>query len=467
MNTFNVQPRPRVLFESIPVALLEELRELVPTCKVVERDEAVHETEYDLLVTFSENAGRRDDRLHVLSFGAKVSDRVATAATYVALRRSFPTHAQELTIPQSASTALANLLVSSVVPHIKEGPKSTWHLGTTNPYSHGWVTDDLNGVCEPLLHVGAENHVYAFQRRRGRDGSGGVSLTLPPETTGHSRWLRTFLEIVAEVDPASVPPSIAWKSSDTWATPRLRKVVVAVSVLSGERERTLAHFQSREDALDVDMASALTEAENGAQRLLTADGDELTAAVMQAFEELGFHVQDMDGYHDARTGAKLEDLRVSDPTTPEWHCLAEVKGYQRGAKVNDVAQIVGRPAVAFTKETGEEPSAVWHIVNPWRHTDPSTRPIAIPNDAIDLRPLTDAEGALIDTRDLYRAWRDVQDNKVGADSVRKSLRSAHTRWTYDSWVELDGPTHDPSNGLGRDTSNEPDGHSPSGADDPT
>lgn len=82
----------------------------------------------------------------------------------------------------------------------------------------------------------------------------------------------------------------------------------------------------------------------------------------------------MDDHHDEKTGAKLEDLRVDDPSSPDWHCLAEVKGYTKGAKVNDVSQITGRPVAAYTKETGDYPSTVWHIVNIWR----GKRPLPVP-----------------------------------------------------------------------------------------
>ena len=44
---------------------------------------------------------------------------------------------------------------------------------------------------------------------------------------------------------------------------------------------------------------------------------------------------------------------------------------------------------------------VWHVVNHWRKLDPARRPKAIGNDKVDLRPLTDAAGYLIDTGDLF------------------------------------------------------------------
>lgn len=107
----------------------------------------------------------------------------------------------------------------------------------------------------------------------------------------------------------------------------------------------------------------------------------------------------------------------------------EVKGYTKGAKVTDVSQIAGRPSVAYAVEQGKAPDAVWHIVNGWRTKDPTTRERAIPND-LDLEPLTRADGCLIDTRDLFRAWREVQEGRATADGVREAMREAVTRWSW-------------------------------------
>lgn len=138
----------------------------------------------------------------------------------------------------------------------------------------------------------------------------------------------------------------------------------------------------------------------------------------------------MDGHNDAVTGAKLEDLRITDPAyDAHWTCLVEVKGYGKGAKTNDVAQIAGRPSVAFGVAEGRAPDAVWHVVNAWRDRPPTSRPEAIPN-ALDLAPLAAANGRLIDTRDPFRAWRDVTEGVTPAAQVRDSLRTGEVRWTW-------------------------------------
>ena len=48
VNTFNAQPRPRVLFEDVPRDELAELVQLVPSIKRIHKAEDVHESEYDM-----------------------------------------------------------------------------------------------------------------------------------------------------------------------------------------------------------------------------------------------------------------------------------------------------------------------------------------------------------------------------------------------------------------------------------
>ncbi|GEL48915.1 hypothetical protein CHO01_40310 [Cellulomonas hominis] len=68
-------------------------------------------------------------------------------------------------------------------------------------------------------------------------------------------------------------------------------------------------------------------------------------------------------------------------------------------------------------------------MNVQRGLDPSLRATALPSD-VDLQALTDAPGALVDTRDLFHAWRAVVDGIAQPDDVRAGLRAALTRWTW-------------------------------------
>jgi hypothetical protein len=380
-----------VLFEAFPPELAQELAALVPTAHVVQEREEVHETEYDLLVTCADYAGKRSDQMHVLSFGAKKLDAFYISGEYssgfIYPERTNRTLATEVTIPATVDSEVRALLERTVVANMPTGEKFTWaRLGPNQ--------------ATVLMELGTEGLPYALLRSRGSQEESAISLVLPPETTDHRAWLVWFLRRLSTIDSETFPGDPDWSSAREWSTSNTLALHDEVSRLQEERLQLLARLEDKERAAVSRLEDAQTADKVGYQRLLTADGAELESAVEDVLAEFGFTVQNMDGHHDKVTKAKLEDLRVTDSEDPGWIALVEIKGYTKGAKTNDVTQILGRPMRAYILETGSEPSAVWHIVNPERTVDPSTRNDAIPND-LDLEGLTDAGGALIETRQLF------------------------------------------------------------------
>lgn len=421
MPVYNSRPRPRVLFEALPPVLAQELAALVPTAHIVQEGEEVHETEYDLLVTCAEHAGKRSSHMHVLSFGATNLDSVRPpegleSFGWYKTERSRRTLAREVTIASAAESEVRALLERTVVANMPPGEKYAWNL----PSGANAVT---------LMELGAEGLPYVLLWSRASEDGSPMSLVLPAETTDHRAWLVWFLRRLHKSDPETFPGDPDWTNAREWSTSRTLSLHDELSGLSEERAQLLAQLEVKERAAVSRLEDARAADKVGLQRLLTADGDELESAVEAVLGEFGFTVQNMDGHHDKVTKAKLEDLRVTDAEVPDWVALVEIKGYTKGAKTNDVTQILGRPMRAYILEARKEPSAVWHIVNPERTVDPSTRNDAVPND-LDLEGLTDAGGALIETRQLFLALRDVQSGKADAAAIRLSLKNARTRWDY-------------------------------------
>lgn len=394
---------------------------MVPTAHIVHEGAEVPETEYDLLVTCADDAGMRSPHMHVLSFGARELDPLPPPENLHMLGPTYPlrtnrTLATEVSIPATVVPEDRALLERTVVANIPPGEKFTWtHLG--------------GGKVVALIELGTERLPYAFLWARTPQDGAATSLVLPPETTDHRAWLAWFLRRLHKTDPDTFPGDPDWTTAREWSTSRTLSLEDELSALHKERAQLLAQLEVKERAAVSQLEDARAADKVGYQRLLTADGDELESAVQDVLAEFGFSAQNMDGHHDQVTKAKLEDLRVSDPEDPEWIALVEIKGYTKGAKTNDVNQILGRPMRAYILETGREPSAVWHIVNPERAVDPSTRNDAVPNN-LDLEGLTDAGGALIETRQLFLALRDVQSGKAEAAAIRHSLKNARTRWDY-------------------------------------
>lgn len=420
-------PHPRILFEEVPDAVFAELAPLAGTAQRVSRDASIHASDWDLLVTSAPDAGRRDKSLHVLSFGAEELDRTTLNSDSRQMTRGHETQARRGVVAEGLDQTLCDLVRRTIVDQISEDAKSTWVIGV------GWDdsmrTEDLAGTVVPLVHIGQERYVYALERRRRNNVKGSaLCWALPARTVGHREWLLYVLDRLRTDDPDRFPSDPDWQSRDTWAPPALAKAMHQLSAHDAETESVLKRMQERREALVREVSDLAVSASAGVWRLLNSQGDELVSATIDVLTDLGFRVRNMDGHHDEKTGAKLEDLRVTDPDDPEWECLVEVKGYTKGAKVRDISQIVGRPSVHYAAEEGHVPSTVWHVVNTFLATDPTARPDAVPSD-LDLQPLTDAGGALIDTRDLFRAWRDTKIGAVAADDVRRSMRTAVTRWS--------------------------------------
>lgn len=411
-----------MLFEALPEDLANELAGLVPTALIVGAGERVADLEFDLVVTQAESAAHRSKHMHVLAFGASQLDPLPSPPGMpggrVPPRRDLATLAMEASIASDIDSDLRRLLERTVIANIPAGEK------------HGWrFLSRADGRYKPLVQIGGEKLPYAVIWSRSTGSKPALSLALPPETTDHRAWLAWFLRELSDIDPATFPHDVDWRSAETWATARTLKLHSELAQLREERAAILAVIDQRIVDAENALESALANDALESQRLLTADGAELETAVESALKELGFRVANMDEHHDAATKAKLEDLRVTDDNDQAWITLVEIKGYAKGAKVNDVAQILGRPMRSYILETGREPSSVWHVVNSERNADPSARSDAIPND-LDLLALSEAKGVLIETRQLFLALRDVQSGQVEASAVRRSLKAAQSRWNY-------------------------------------
>lgn len=407
-------PHPRVLFESVPdEALLERLAALVPVHGLLGDDvREVHPSDWDLVVSFDPQPVEPSG-VHLLSFGGTAFVTVIVDGWEHMPRRDHVLHARSVAVAGKVSGQLRSLVERSIVDH-DPGPGR----------------DGLSGLpwgesSSELAVAGAEREPWAAVYIR--DGHSRV-WALPKETTDHVEWLSAVLKSLQEVDPERFPGSPDWKLESRWGTPETRKALAALTELEDQRAALLRELAAREARVREDLELSVAKAADGAQRALTADGPELESAVAGLLSDLGFEVQGMDPIHQEESGGRLEDLRVCLPGET-WVCLVEVKGYKAGAKVSDVSRIVSRPSVKFAATEGRAPDAVWHVVNAWRNTDPETREVAVPQ-AHDLAVLTAAGGCLIDTRDLFRAWRDVREREVEAHVVRDSMRGAVTRWSW-------------------------------------
>ncbi|MBX9244321.1 hypothetical protein ICW40_05805 [Actinotalea ferrariae] len=416
-------PHPRVLFESVAdETLLTSLTALAPTNGVLGEDVLkVHASDWDLVVSFHPQP-EQPEGVHVLAFGGANFGQTYFGHSWYAPRRNLALHARSVVVPDNLQGPLRSLVQRSVIAR-DPGPGRVGLSGL--PPGKGRFN---------LAVAGTEREPWAaFFRRR----EGAWVWALPEETTDHVAWLASVLELLHDVDPDRFPGSPDWQRKHTWGTPETRRAITALATIDNQRRAILDELASREARARVELELAASEAASGPQRALTADGPDLETAVAGLLTDLGYMVEQMDSHHSLESGGRLEDLRVSVPGQA-WTCLVEVKGYTSGARVRDVPRITGRPSVRFAATEGRAPDAVWHIVNAWRGTEPGTREVAVPQEH-DLAVLAEAHGCLIDTRDLFAAWRDVREGVADADAVRSSMQAAVGRWRWPSPASASSP----------------------------
>jgi hypothetical protein len=242
---------------------------------------------------------------------------------------------------------------------------------------------------------------------------------LPSQSGDPVPWVRCAYGVWSSADPKLFPPRPDWRLRAEWQTP---EEVQAVSQ-SVEAQRTFEAARATYDSASVAAAQtfeiARRAADLGARRLLTAQGDDLRDAVAESLRELGFRVQIMDEV--AVKGDLLEDLRVTDPATPGWTALAEVRGYKGGAQLHDLLRI-GRFVTRYLRATGDEPSRRWYVVNGFLDRDPSEREEPLHSNQSEVATFADDRGSVIDTRVLFKLSQEVLGNRGDGASARAWLR---------------------------------------------
>jgi hypothetical protein len=426
VRTYNNKPRPRVLLEDIDESIAERIRSLVPTSMPVSENEPVYGNEFDVLIT-SVTRVRRDQHMHVVAFGSTLLGSVQPpeGETYsvppaMALESS-ASLATEIYVPDDIKGELGALVQNLLVPFFidKKWKPALRVTGVVPQHNSAFPIASGRDViqwCRPFVVAGDGSVLAASFKRL----DGGQLWALPRDCPDPEAWVAIALKEFRELDPERVPALPAWWENTEWATTDQRTTRELISRLESERERIVRKLDqqlmnAREDVVRADEAAI-----KGVTRLLTEDGDGLVSAVKAALERFGFEVDDMDEHF--QEGRRREDLRVRDPSFAGWEALVEVKGYSRGASVNDLARITRWAMLYSADNQGHLPDAQWHIVNAFRGLDPAIRPQIIPDDD-DLRDFTTDGGLLVDTRQIFKLLRDVDEGRIDSTGLRARLRN--------------------------------------------
>lgn len=272
------------------------------------------------------------------------------------------------------------------------------------------------------LVVSTEKPIAAIYSRRPntpldiKNGESNLGIGLAiPEEADPVFWLRGFLELLAGLDPSTVPAAPArLNHPEHWYTPAEVAIAERIRRIGGQVEELRAELRDLQAALQAEGELA----EDRERAVLWRDGDDLEEAVATLLGDLGFAVRLLD--REIPPGQpRREDYHITLDGKPEWVVIGECKGYTKGARANDLAEI-NKHVKAFVREQRREPDRVWWVINDHRNEDPSGRALALQGHRD--RPVN-FDVVAVPTRDLFRLWRDVALHLTTQEVAQQTLMS--------------------------------------------
>lgn len=266
----------------------------------------------------------------------------------------------------------------------------------------------------PFL-VGPQEVVLAGSHRRGPFTD---VWMVPADLPDFEPWFDLALEEWHEADPSRFPGAPRWVDATDWMTSRERDLLAQRAAEEERFEPLAAEHAQRMSDLEQKSREAREEALAGRLRLLTSQGDELQASVLDALTSLGFDVENMDDVWQERE--RREDFRIRDARHPEWIAIADATGVAKGVKGAKLQLLASYVLKFMVEEKPESQPTQWLIVNQWMGRDPNTRGDLLRGD--ELRALVGSGGLALDTAALFELVRAVDENPDRKAEVRDFLR---------------------------------------------
>lgn len=416
-------PSPRALlwgWDDDPDTL-ERLQKLFPTWAVISDLDQVRQAEYDVVIANGVSTARVTTELFVVAFDGGnfgachvVVPGWSWAEGHASVRRSMPTIAREFVIPGGLPDNLRQLVRLQLLPWAESQDQNASldviGIGT----QHG-----LDVIAFRPFLATTEPRMLAGSFRRAADRA--ECWAFPFSVSDPVPWVAAALAEWQEVDPERFPVSPGWEHGAAWTTAAEDRALQAVEEARFRHEHLLQEAEKAIGEAEAALAEARAEGDAGRRRLLVAQGGDLVAAVVQALELLGFEVQDMDELWP--TGDKREDLRVRDPGRSGWEAIVEVRGYTKGAQLNDLMRISARFAPRYSQDEGRFPHGAWYVVNHFITQEPTNRPGVLASNAAEVAEFANgmAPGLVINTVDLFKLCQDVERGAVTATDARRAL----------------------------------------------
>jgi hypothetical protein len=440
-NVIGARPKPRALIAGFDDVTTEQLGALFPTWQPHEVGDAIWSEGWDVLVA-NGSVSNVPNHLDVVAFGRHFGASNAESShddwSVNVLYKGF-TIAHEFRVGSDLHPDLEALVERMLLPSVRAREandfltsyeRNPWagFGGSSRPPRYEPLSPRESGVTPFLCTTEPKVLACAFVRQGGTS----VMWCLPEELSDDPvPWVRAAVRVWHERNPKRFPHDPGWPSDRRWMTSDETRLLDAIDTLEVERNAYVAESEQRERAFRDELRLAQDAAESGARRLLTAQGDDLVAAVTTALERLGFDVEDRDKL--VQPGEpRLEDLRVTAPADdPEWVALVEVKGRTGGAAVGDLLKI-GRFVENFIETEGRRPSRRWYVVNQFIGQDPGSRQLILHGHDADLAVFARQDGMAMDTAQLFELVRSVEDGSTEAADARRHLMTQLGRYAAPS-----------------------------------
>jgi len=396
---------------------ITSLQTLFPTWRVIDSIDDIQPLEWDLLVT------RKDpinipDHLFIVAIAEDTVPRFGfpvmpgqeyphSHVTYGGLSR-----ASEFTIPGGLPHRIDLLVERQLLP-VARSRSSNLTLQPARALRPFLVTSDGGVIAGSFLRLGGKAECWC----------------LPNYVSQPEAWVAAALQVWHDQDAVRFPKT-DWLRTDKWRTPEENELTRRLDGLRNRRTELLKELEKTEESLISSLSVAEREGDATHRVLLTGQGRELVEAVSAVLTLFGFRIMDMDSIWPENN--RREDLRAQTEGTDIWTAIIEVRGYEKGAALNDLVRLHGRFRTMFLQETGHLPYRSWYIVNQFIKQAPDERPIVLASQNRELEAYSEDGVLAIDTVDLFKFRIAVETGQASVEQVRQLLIEATGRLTSDT-----------------------------------
>lgn len=439
MSIYNAKPKPRAIFigfseDELASSKLASLFPYSVEVGLIDNINNINQSEFDVAICYqSSDLHMLDGHLFVLSVGGHSLPKQIRPENKIG---SFFTHPQtsvadEFVIDDGLPTELHKLIQETLLPVFVKNERhnvlnSRVILPTptlVNGSARKTVEEEL---WKPLVADSSGKTLAGYFYRSSLDTDSPEFWWLPKEfPIPHLyKWIDFLLKRWREQSPNTFPLNAKWEEEDDWQTVEEREIYSKINELEKEFEESKIEFASKLSALQNEQTNAKEAANKNERALLKKQGTSLKNIVQKTLEFFEFEVIDVDTVKKTKS-TKLEDLRVG--TTYEgsdWIALAEVRGYKKGAKINDLLRLQRFEANYLQETKGQNPDAIWLIVNHDLQLSPSKRKYALSNSKTEVEEFADGGGLVIDTVELFKLKLQVDEESISKSDARTALCSS-------------------------------------------